>query len=222
MDRTRNRPLADGRMSVAEGWIFAIGMSMSGLSALWIGANPLATRVALATLAIYVLIYTPLKRRTTLSTVVGAVPGALPPLIGWTAAGHSLTTLQPWALFLIMFMWQLPHFLAISWMFREDYARAGFKMLSVVDKNGAVAGRQALLWATTLIPISELPFFMGLANGAYAICALLLGIGQLVLAFGFARHRSLANARVLFLGSIVYLPLLWALMVWGRPFITLP
>jgi protoheme IX farnesyltransferase len=147
---------------------------------------------------------------------VGAVPGALPPLIGWAAAADSVTGVAPWSLFLIMFFWQLPHFLAIAWIYREDYARAGMPMLTVIDPAGGFTGRQSVLWAASLVPFSQLPYVFGLAGVGYAIGAFVLGVAQLVVAFRFARHRSIANARTLFYASIIYLPLLWALMVIGR------
>ena len=212
MHRTRRRPVADGRMTKTEGRTIALALSAAGLVMLWLGANAVAMAIALATLLIYALIYTPLKRRTSLATVVGAVPGALPPLIGWTAAGGSLISPAAWALFAIMFVWQLPHFLAIAWMYRDDYARAGLPMLPVVDRQGQLTGLQAMLWSATLIPISQLPFFGGLASGTYAIGALMLGIGLFALAATFARRRTDANARALFYGSLLYLPLLWVLM----------
>ena len=216
MERTRHRPLAEGRMTVAEGLAIALAMTIVGLVLLEVGTNTTAMLVALATFLTYVFLYTPLKRRTSLATVVGAVPGALPPLIGWAAVRGHVAGVEPWTLFVVMFVWQLPHFLAIAWMCREDYARAGLPMLPVVDRHGAVTGQQALLWAATLIPVSLLPFFFGLATSAYAIGALVLGIAQLALAFRFAQHRSSANAVRLFIGSIVYLPLLWALMAIAR------
>jgi len=216
MERTRQRPVADGRMSPAEGTMVAAALSVTGLLLLWFGSNAIAMLVALATLISYALIYTPLKRRTSLSTVVGAVPGALPPLIGWAAAGGSLTTLAPWTLFLIMFLWQLPHFLAIAWIYREDYARAGMPMLPVIDRHGALTGRQAALWAGTLIPFSVLPTTIGMTDQVYAIAALVLGIVQFGISVKFAVRRSDANARLLFYASITYLPLLWILMCVGR------
>jgi protoheme IX farnesyltransferase len=161
-------------------------------------------------------VYTPLKRRTSLSTVVGAVPGALPPLIGWAAAGGSLATLAPWTLFGFMFLWQLPHFLAIAWIYREDYARAGLPMLPVIDAEGAMTGRQATIWAATIVPVSELPFLVGMTGGAYALGALVLGVAQLAITVQFALHRTLGTARALFYGSITYLPLLWILMALAR------
>jgi len=216
MTRTRQRPIADRRMSRGQGLAVGLALAAAGLVLLWMFTNAAAALVALATLVSYAAIYTPLKRRTSLSTVIGAVPGALPPLIGWAAVKGSVAGLEPWALFLIGFFWQLPHFLAIAWMYREDYARAGMPMLTVVDKHGAFTGRQTVLWAAALIPFSQLPFLFGMTTASYAIGAVVLGVGQLVVAFQFARHRSTANARRLFLASIIYLPVLWALMVFGR------
>ena len=224
MVRTRLRPIADGRMSAGEGRAIAAIFAVAGLIILWFGTNAIAALVALATLLSYTLIYTPLKRRSSLSTVVGAVPGALPPLIGWCAAqGHAgqvtagvLANAAPWSLFLLMFLWQLPHFLAIAWMCRDDYARANMPMLSVVDRDGRMTGRQAVLWSATLIPISELPFLLNMTGPIYAVSALVLGLGMLALAFRFLIRRSNENARALFLGSIIYLPLLWIVMVVGR------
>jgi protoheme IX farnesyltransferase len=216
MHRTQLRPVADGRMSPGEGTTIAAGLSAAGLLLLWLGSNAAAVLVALATLISYAAIYTPLKRRTSLATVVGAVPGALPPLIGWAAAGGSLTTLAPWTLFLVMFLWQLPHFLAIAWIYREDYARAGMPMLPVIDRHGAFTGRQAVLWAGTIIPFSVLPTSLGMTGQVYAIGALVLGIAQFAIAVLFAVKRSEANARLLFYASITYLPLLWILMCAGR------
>lgn len=216
MTRTRLRPVAAERMTPATGRLIAVALSSAGLVGLWLVSNIDATLVALVTLVTYALVYTPLKRRSSLSTVVGAVPGALPPLIGWAAAGGSLATIAPWSLFGFMFLWQLPHFLAIAWIYRDEYARAGLPMLPVIDAEGAMTGRQAMLWAITIVPVSELPFLVGLTTGTYAVGALLLGIGQLALAIQFAMRRSLGTARALFYGSITYLPLLWLLMALTR------
>jgi protoheme IX farnesyltransferase len=216
MVRTRLRPVADGRMSVAEGRAIAGALTGAGLAVLWLGTNLVATLVAFATLVSYALVYTPLKRRTSLATIVGAVPGALPPLIGWTASSGTLAGLAPWSLFLVMFIWQLPHFLAIAWIYREDYARAGLPMLAVVDRQGGLTGRQALLWAATLIPFSLLPAALQLTGSAYAVGALVLGLMQLAVAVRFALRRTDPNARALFYASITYLPLLWMLMVLDR------
>lgn len=216
MHRTRHRPLAEGRMGVAQGVAISGLLSSAGLAMLWAVTNTVAAALALATLLSYAAVYTPLKRRTSLSTVIGAVPGALPPLIGWAAVRGDINGIQPWTLFLIMFFWQLPHFLAIAWIYREDYARAGMPMLTVVDRHGAMTGAQTTLWAAALVPFSQLPYLFGLTTANYAFGALLLGLAQFALAFGFARHRSIVNARRLFLASIVYLPMLWGLMVLAR------
>jgi protoheme IX farnesyltransferase len=210
MHRTRVRPVAEGRMSAGEGRAIALIFALTGLGLLWFGSTAGAAIVS------YVLIYTPLKRRTSLATVVGAVPGALPPLIGWSAAGGALGSPPPWSLFLIMFLWQLPHFLAIAWMYREDYARAGLPMLPVVDPQGRITSRQALLWTATLIPISGLPFLLRMSGPLYAFSAIALGLGMMALAFRFVLNRSDGNARALFYGSITYLPLLWLMMVVAR------
>ncbi|MFI5177391.1 MAG: heme o synthase [Vicinamibacterales bacterium] len=215
MERTRLRPVADQRMSVKEGYATGAALASVGIALLWVGANGLAAAIAFTTLAIYLWIYTPLKRRTSLATIVGAVPGALPPLIGWAAARGSLDGLAPWTLFLVMFLWQLPHFLAIAWMCRDDYRHAGLPMLSVVDADGSMTGRQAALWAATLVPISLLPFVV-LAKAPFAAGALVLGLAFLAVAVRFALRRTDANARLLFFGSITYLPLLWTLMCVAR------
>jgi protoheme IX farnesyltransferase len=215
MERTRLRPLPEGRMSLTEGIVTGVALAAFGIVLLWMGTNALAAAIAFATLAIYVWIYTPLKRRSSLATIVGAVPGALPPLIGRAAARGSISGVAPWTLFLLMFLWQLPHFLAISWLCRDDYRQAGLPMLSVIDRDGSMTGRQAALWTATLIPFSVLPFLV-LAHSSYAIGALVLGVAFLVAAIKFAVDRTDANARWLFFGSITYLPLLWALLCVAR------
>ncbi len=216
MERTRSRPIPEGRMSSTDGVVAGGLLAALGLGILWVGTNLLAAAIALATLVIYVWMYTPLKRRTSLSTIVGAVPGALPPLIGWAAARGTIAGVAPWTLFLLMFLWQLPHFLAISWMCRDDYRQAGLPMLSVIDRDGSMTGRQTVLWTATLIPFSVLPFVV-IAHSTYAVGAIVLGIGFLAAAVKFAVRRSDANARLLFFGSITYLPLLWALLCVARP-----
>ena len=212
MNRTRTRPVAEGRIGAGEGRIIALVLSAVGLLLLRLGASTGAALVALATLVTYALIYTPLKRRTSLATVVGAVPGALPPLIGWTA-GRGAIDAGGWALFAIVFLWQIPHFMAIAWMYRDDYRRAGFPMLPVVDPDGARTGRQAVLYALALVPVSLVPALVGVAGLAYFWFALALGLSFLVLSARFARVRSEARARALFYGSLLYLPLIWAAMI---------
>lgn len=216
MARTQSRPVAEGRMSSAEGLIIAGILALAGVLALSLTVAPIAAILALITLATYILIYTPLKRRTSLATIVGAVPGALPVLIGWAAAGGSLADVRGWSLFLLMFVWQLPHFLAIAWLCREDYARARMPMLPVIDRDGVLTGLQSTLWAATLVPISVLPFLMGLTTVVYAIAAMVLGAAFFVTAVRFMKARTDARARWLFFGSIVYLPVLWVFMIAAR------
>lgn len=216
MDRTKHRPVAGQRMSPLEGRIVAVVLSASGLAILGAAVNLLAMWVALATLASYALLYTPMKRHTSFATVVGAVPGALPPMIGWAAGRGSINELAGWSLFFIMFIWQLPHFLAIAWIYREDYGRAGLPMLPVIDHTGAMTGRQSVLWAATLLPMSVLPTVVNLATQVYGIGVLILGFAQFALIVRFALNRTKANARVVFYASIIYLPLLWALMAFAK------
>jgi heme o synthase len=214
MVRTRHRPVADLRMTVAEATALAVGLAVMGLLVLAIGSGWLSALVAFVTFASYAFIYTPLKRITSLSTIIGAVPGALPPLIGWAAARGTLTDPAPWVLFLIGFFWQLPHILAVGWMYREDYERAGLPLLAVMDRTGAMSGRQSVLWAAALLPVSLLPStpIIHLTGITYFAGAFILGAVQLALAVRFARDRSAAKARQLFYATLLYLPLLWLLM----------
>jgi protoheme IX farnesyltransferase len=215
MHRTRLRPLPDARLQPGEAALFGAMLSVIGLLLLAVGANLTAAAVALVTLVSYAFVYTPLKRRTSFSTVVGAVPGALPPVIGWAAA-RGTVDLPALALFAIGFCWQLPHFLAIAWIYREDYERAGFPMLPVIEPDGGSTARQAVLYAAALVPASLAPAALGLADAVYATGAALLGLLFLGLAIRFAMIRSLPSARALFYGSLLYLPALWVLMVAGR------
>ena len=212
MRRTRLRPLPAGRVAAADARNFGMALSAAGLVLLAARANWLSAALALATLLTYLVIYTPMKRRTPLSTVVGAVPGALPALIGWTAS-HGRIDLSGAALFAIVFCWQLPHFMAIAWLYREDYARAGFPMLPVIDPDGKRAGKQAVYWGFLLVLASLGPTFSGLAGNAYLVVALVLGVALFGLAVRFASSRNEATARALFYGSITYLPLLWIAMI---------
>jgi heme o synthase len=215
MRRTRSRPLPDQRLQPMEGILFATAATLAGLLLIVVASNLLAAGVALATLLSYVVAYTPLKRRTSFATVIGAIPGALPPIIGWAAVEGALPA-QPWVLFGIMFLWQLPHFLAIAWMYREDYARAGFPMLPVIEPDGRSTGRQAAVYAAALVPVSLAPSLMRMTGEIYFAGALVLGLAFLWLTLRFARSRSVADARRLFFGSIVYLPVLWILMILDR------
>jgi protoheme IX farnesyltransferase len=215
MRRTRLRPMADGRLASPEALVYATGLSLAGLAVLALFVNALSSLVALATLVSYAAIYTPLKLRTSFSTVIGAIPGALPPVIGWAAATNTLSQ-GAWVLFGILFLWQLPHFLAIAWMYREDYARAGFPMLPVIEPDGRSTARQSVLYTAALLPLSLAPTLIGIAGPTYFVAALLLTLGFLALTLRFAKSRSASDARRLFFGSIVYLPILWVLMIAGR------
>lgn len=212
MRRTRQRPLPDFRLRPHEALGFGAALAAAGLAQLWLGVNLLAAVVAAATLATYVLCYTPLKLRTSLATIVGAVPGALPPVIGWAGATGTLS-IEAWALFAIVFLWQMPHFLAIGWMYRDDYARAGIPLLPVLEPDGRSTGRQAVLYTAAMLPVTMLPSLLGLAGARYLIGALVLGAVLLVLSLEFAAARSAPAARRLFLGTVLYLPLLWSLLL---------
>ena len=215
MRRTRTRPLPDQRLQPQEGLLFGAAITISGLLLIVAASNLLAAAVALATLLSYAIVYTPLKRRTSFATVIGAIPGALPPIIGWAAVEGALP-IQPWILFGIMFLWQLPHFLAIAWMYRDDYARAGFPMLPVIEPDGRSTARQSVVYAAALVPLSLAPSLMKMTGEIYFAGALVLGLGFLWLTLRFARTRSVADARRVFFGSIVYLPVLWILMIANR------
>ncbi|SVA10929.1 uncharacterized protein METZ01_LOCUS63783, partial [marine metagenome] len=214
MHRTRHRPLPSGRLLPAEARGFGIALSLIGLAVLTY-TRPLAAGLALATIVTYVLIYTPLKCRTPFATVVGAVPGALPAALGWVAASGSMT-LEAWVLFGIVFLWQIPHFLAIAWIYREDFARAGFQVLPVVEPSGRRTARHVLLFLAGLLPVSLAPAWIGMAGTPYLLGTTLLGFGFAALSVRFALHRSTQTARNLFVGSLVYLPLLWVLLISSR------
>jgi len=215
MRRTRLRPLPDGRLLPRESLVFATLMSVAGLAMLAAGANLLSAAVAFATLVTYAAIYTPLKLRSSFATVIGAIPGALPPVIGWTAARGDLSQ-GAWVLFGILFLWQLPHFLAIAWIYREDYERAGFPMLPVIEPDGRSTGRQAVLYCAALLPLSLAPALIGMTGTGYFAGALAITLLFLALTMRFAWTRTIADARRLFFGSIIYLPILWVLMIVGR------
>jgi protoheme IX farnesyltransferase len=215
MLRTRNRPVAAGRLRVTDAVAFAGALTVAGLAVLRFGSGPLAAAVAFVTWATYLFAYTPLKTRTSLSTIVGAFPGALPPVIGWTAARGQI---EPGAvvLFAILFLWQIPHFLAIASIYREDYARGGLPMLPVLDPEGRVTGRQAVANSFALLLVSVVPTIAGLAGRLYLAGAILLGIGFTSVAVWSALRRTLASARALFLASIVYLLALCTLLLVDR------
>jgi protoheme IX farnesyltransferase len=215
MRRTRARPLPSGRIAPRRAKLFAVILSIAGLVELAAAVNWLAAGVALTTLLTYTAFYTPLKKRTSLATVVGGVPGALPPMIGWAAVRNNLS-IEAWILFGIVFLWQMPHFLAIAWMYREDYARAGFPLLPIVEPDGASTGRQAVVYAAALLPLSLAPTAAGMSGSVYLAGAATMSVAFLALAVRFARRRATPDARRLFFGSILYLPLLWILMAANR------
>jgi protoheme IX farnesyltransferase len=211
MQRTRNRPLPAGRLKPIEALAFSIAISAAGIVHLLIMVNRLTALLAAATLLSYVFLYTPLKQKNSLSTIVGAIPGALPPLGGWTAARNELS-IEGWILFAILFIWQLPHFLAIAWIYREDYLRGGLPMLTVVDPDGDSAGRQIISNCLALLPVSLLPTIVGMAGRVYFIGALALSLFFLACGIAVMRHRSNATVRRLLRASLLYLPILLALM----------
>jgi protoheme IX farnesyltransferase len=215
MRRTAQRPMADQRLSVRQGTAFGALLTIAGAIELAYFVNLLAAAVAILTTASYIFLYTPLKARTSLSTIAGALPGALPAVIGWAAATNTLSV-EAWVLFGIVFMWQMPHFLAIAWMYRDQYARAGLPLLPVIEPDGRSTGRQAVLYSAVLIPISMLPTGVGLATASYLVGALTLGAILLFMSVEFSVKRDLATARRLFFGSILYLPILWALLVFDH------
>jgi heme o synthase len=212
MRRTRLRPLPDMRMHPQDALWFGVLLSAIGVAELALGVNARTAAIALITLLSYVVLYTPLKRRSSLSTIVGAVPGALPALMGWSAATNTLS-IEGWALCGIVFMWQMPHFLAIAWMYRDDYARAGIPLLPVIEPDGRSTGRQAVIYAVALMPVSFLPSAVGLAGAWYLAGAMVLGAILLALSLEFSATRSLVAARRLFFATILYLPLLWIVLL---------
>jgi len=215
MRRTRLRPLADGRMQPTAGMVFGVLLTLAGAAELAYFINPLSAGVALFTSASYVLFYTPLKTRTSLSTIVGALPGALPAVIGWAAATNTIS-IEGWVLFGIVFMWQMPHFLAIAWLYRDEYARAGMPLLPVIEPDGRSTGRQAVIYTAALVPMSLMPSVVGLASPRYLFQAIALGAVLMFLSAEFANKRTMEAARRLFFGSILYLPILWALLVFDH------
>ncbi|MBA2271111.1 MAG: protoheme IX farnesyltransferase [Chthoniobacterales bacterium] len=212
MHRTRMRPIPAGRMLPRNALVVGSCLGVAGVVYLALACNLLSAGLAAVTIAVYIFGYTPLKRVSTTNTLVGAIPGALPPMIGWAAARNDLTW-PAWSLFAILFCWQMPHFFAIAWMYREDYARAGFRMLSSSDLDGARSGRQSVFFAALLSVASVLPAFFGLSSRTFVPLELLLSAGFLALALRFYAKRGVSEARWLFIGSILYLPLLLATLV---------
>jgi protoheme IX farnesyltransferase len=212
MPRTSRRPLVTGRIRPRDAILVGTLLAFVGTTGLALRFELLAALLALATLLAYVLVYTPLKRLTSFNTTVGAIPGAMPPLIGYVAlAGHA----GPWglALFAILFVWQFPHFLAIAWLYRDDYRKGGMRMLPALPNSAGLAGRQSLVYALTLVPVSLLPVLRGEAGAVYAIGTLLLGVGYALSAAFFARRETVARARAVLFTSLAYLPLLFSLVL---------
>lgn len=212
MKRTATRPIPAGQVKARNALLFGLALLVAGEIELGLGVNPLTAWVGLATVASYLLFYTPLKQRTWWSTTVGAFPGAAPPLIGFAAASGALTV-EAWILFAIIFLWQFPHFYAIAWMYRDDYARAGIRMLPVVEPDGISTSRQILATAAILIPVSLLPSFFSMTGHWYLAAALILGGLFLKSAALCARERTAVNARGVLKASVMYLPLLYLALV---------
>jgi heme o synthase len=215
MQRTANRPLPAGRMNPDVALSFGVLLAILGLVELTVAVNLLTALLGAMALAGYVFVYTPLKRISSLATVIGAIPGAIPPMMGWSAVRNELDP-AAWVLFGILFFWQLPHFLAIAWLCREDYARGGFPMLPVLDPEGVRTGRQAILYGAALVPVSLLPSLLGLMGTVYFVGALAFGLVYLGFAFAFAQTRSNPGARRLMFASLLYFPGLLLVMLLDR------
>ena len=215
MQRTAQRPLPAGRMHPDAALLFGVALSIVGLLELTVFVNLLTALLGTLALASYVFLYTPLKRVSSLATVIGAIPGAIPPLMGWTAVTNEIG-LGAWVLFGILFLWQLPHFLAIAWMCREDYARAGLPMLPVVEPDGRSTARQMVLWGAALLPVSLLPTVLGLTGITYFLGTLALGCFFLAVCVAFALSFSTQAARRVLLVSVLYLPDVLAVLVLDR------
>ena len=215
MQRTRSRPVPAGRMRPMEALIIGAALSIFGVAYLAFVCNALSAALAAITIIIYVFAYTPLKRVSTFNTALGAVPGALPPMIGWASARGTLNA-GAWMLFAILFFWQLPHFFAIAWMYRDDYARAGFQMISTDDRTGERSASQSVFFCMILFVIAGLPAFLGIATVFYLLAELILGGIFLAAAMRFLKTRTPSDARRLFITSIIYLPLLLGALVLSK------
>lgn len=208
MDRTRNRPLPAGTVSPRAALIFGLALLFAGSLILYFGVNPLTAALVFGTSVVYVLVYTPLKRLSWWNTPIGAIPGAVPPLVGWAASNGRLDT-GAWVLFLILFLWQHPHFYALAWMYREDYERGGFKMLPVVDPDGKSTFRHSLVAVILLVPVSMWPFFVKMSGPIYLASALILGVLFLLVCVRWRLSQSIRDARLVFIYSILYWMLLF-------------
>ena len=215
MHRTRSRPVPTGRMRPRDAVILGAALSIFGVAYLAFVCNALSAALAAITIIIYIFAYTPLKRVSTFNTALGAVPGALPPMIGWAAARGTLNA-GAWMLFAILFFWQLPHFFAIAWMYRDDYARAGFQMISSDDRTGERSASQSVFFCMLLFIVAGLPAFLGIATVFYLLAELVLGGVFIAVAMRFLKTRATSDARRLFITSIIYLPLLLGALVLGK------
>jgi protoheme IX farnesyltransferase len=216
MRRTKDRPIPSGRLTRLRSLLFATALSIAGFAELYFFVNPLTGLLGLFTLATYLFIYTPLKSRTPHATTIGAIPGAMPPLIGYAASAGVLTA-EAWALYAILFVWQFPHFQAIAWMYRDDYSRAGIKMLPVVEPDCVSTARQILWTLVLLIPVSLTPAFLSMTGRLYLLGALALGLYFLYAGIRVMREKTILRARSVLLASVAYLPLLYGLMLLDRP-----
>lgn len=216
MRRTAGRPLPAGLVTAPQALIFGVLLAAAGFAELAFAVNLLCGLLGLFTLGSYLFVYTPLKQRSSMATVVGALPGAMPPMIGFAAASGHLNA-NAWALFAILFLWQFPHFLAIAWMYREDYARAGILMLPVVEPDGNSTARQMVIYASTLIPVSLFPVLLGMTGRLYFVGALVLGGWFLYSGVRVVFDRTIVRARRVLLVSVIYLPLIYCLMVFDPP-----
>lgn len=216
MRRTANRPLPAGRLAEGPAFAFGIGLSVVGFCELWLGVNLLSGLVGAFTLASYLFLYTPMKQRTWWSTTVGAIPGAMPPVIGYAAAAGTLDR-DAWVLAAILFLWQFPHFYAIAWMYKEDYAKAGIRMLPVVEPDCRSTARQIVLFGIALIPVSLIPALLGMSGAIYLAGALALGLWFLWSGIRVALERTRPRARGVLMASVLYLPLIYGLMLIDRP-----
>lgn len=215
MRRTAQRPLPAGRMGPDAALLFGVTLGVAGLAQLALAVNLLTALLGAVALAGYVFVYTPLKRVSSLATVIGAVPGAIPPMMGWSAVRNEID-LAAWVLFGILFFWQMPHFLAIAWLCRDDYRDAGFPMLTVDDTGGHRTARQVILYGAVLVPVSLMPSLLGLMGTVYFVGALALGLTYLGFGLGFARSRTTPGARWLMLASIFYFPAVLLVMLLDR------
>ncbi len=215
MKRTAHRPLAAGRLQPGSALIFALAISIGGFIYLYVQVNHLTCMLSAVIFAGYLILYTPLKTRTWICTFIGAVPGALPAVLGWAAANDAIT-FEAWILFAVVFLWQMPHFYAIGWMHREDYRRAGFSLLPVMDDSGRRISRQALFFIALLVIVTSLPYIAGTAGIVYMIGSTVTGIAFLAFGWHFARSNTTGSARLLFIASALYLPVLLALLVLNK------